>query len=600
MLQSKIEFINGVPSLTIDGTPVPALAYTTYFEELSKYDDFIEAGYRIFFVNASFTTAPINSSATGFSPFRVGIFEDTENPDYSEFEDAVRKILNKCSDAFIIPRIYVSMPKWWVDSHPEEVVPTPKGGLRESLYSEIFRKDGGELLTRLVRHIMTSDYAHRIAGWQLCGGLTQEWFHHDLNGSLAPASEKYYRKYVKDTFGADNAPLPKSEEYYYRGEAFNTDEKARRFSEYSSLAVAKTVDCFAKIVKDETDHQQVVGAFYGYTFESNNSALIGTHALREIIDSDNLDFFSSPNAYIDNRGFGVDWSDMIPIDSVKARNKLVFMECDIRTYLTRAIQDARPGEYPDNIYRLDNGKSVWAGPPTVELSRYAIQKSFAHQITNKSGIWWFDMFGGWYDDPILMAEFADLRDIFENKTPLTSKALQPEVVFFADERGYSNIFQSSPQMGGIPATRTTLGNAGAPYSIFMVEDAEIALQNCKAAVFPFPIPSESGKRAIELCKKLGIPYLTASPERCCFTKEELKSFFTESGVHVYDREGYDVLYVGNGFIGLHSRFGGRKKLKLPSEFSVVPMFGTEYVPQKTDTVEFDLADNATALFALYE
>lgn len=600
MLKSKIEFVNGVPSLSIDGTPVPALAYTTYFEELGKYGDFIDAGYRIFFVNVTFTLLPINSFFTGFTPFRVGVFDDIENPDYSEFEDSVRQIIADCPDAFIIPRIYVTMPKWWVDSHPEDVVPTPKGGLRESLYSENFRKDGGDLLVQLVRHTMTSDYAHRIAGWQLCGGLTQEWFHHDLNGSLAPASEKFYRKYVKDTFGEENAVLPDSNGYFFRGEAFNTDENARRFSEYSSIAVAKTVDHFAKIVKEETEYNHVVGAFYGYTFESNNSVLMGSHGLRCIIDSENLDFFSSPNAYTDNRGFGIDWSDMIPTGSVKARNKLVFMECDIRTYLTKAIQECRPGVYPDNIYRLDNGKSVWAGPPTVELSRYAIQKSFAHQITNKSGIWWFDMFGGWYDDPVLMEEFVRLRDIYEKETPNTAKTLSPEVVFFADESAYANIFQSSPQMGGIPATRTAIGNAGAPYSIFMVEDAEIALKNCKAAVFPFPLPSENGKKAIALCEKLGIPYLAANADRCYFRKEELKAFFESAGVHVYDKEGFDVVYAGNGYVGLHSKQGGKKKLSLPHEYTVVPMFGSEYVPQKTDTVEFDLADNATALFALYD
>ena len=210
------------------------------------------------------------------------------------------------------------------------------------------------------------------------------------------------------------------------------------------------------------------------------------------------------------------------------------------------------------------------------------------------------MFGGWYDDPVLMEEFVRLRDIYEKETPNTAKTLSPEVVFFADESAYANIFQSSPQMGGIPATRTAIGNAGAPYSIFMVEDAEIALKNCKAAVFPFPLPSENGKKAIALCEKLGIPYLAANADRCYFRKEELKAFFESAGVHVYDKEGFDVVYAGNGYVGLHSKQGGKKKLSLPHEYTVVPMFGTEYVPQKTDTVEFDLADNATALFALYD
>ena len=78
MLKSSIANENGVPALFVEGRRETAIGYTTYFEERSRYEDFINAGYRIFFVNASFTTAPINNF-TGFSPFRKGIFEDPEN-----------------------------------------------------------------------------------------------------------------------------------------------------------------------------------------------------------------------------------------------------------------------------------------------------------------------------------------------------------------------------------------------------------------------------------------------------------------------------------------------------------------------------------------
>ena len=69
MLKSRIEMKNGTPRLYINGREECAMAYTTYFEERSRYTDFIRAGYKIFFVNVSFTTAPINS-VTGFTPFK--------------------------------------------------------------------------------------------------------------------------------------------------------------------------------------------------------------------------------------------------------------------------------------------------------------------------------------------------------------------------------------------------------------------------------------------------------------------------------------------------------------------------------------------------
>ena len=76
MLTSLIRLRAGSPVLYIDGQPTAAMAYTTYFEERNRYEDFVAAGYRIFFVNASITALPIKSAATGFTPFRVGVFEN--------------------------------------------------------------------------------------------------------------------------------------------------------------------------------------------------------------------------------------------------------------------------------------------------------------------------------------------------------------------------------------------------------------------------------------------------------------------------------------------------------------------------------------------
>ena len=592
MLKSNIKIKNGNPLLYIDGRRTNAMAYTTYFEERSCYLDFIKAGYRIFFVNVSFTTAPINNQ-TGFTPFRIGAFEDPDRPDYSEFEDAVRNILNACPDAVIFPRIYVSMPKRWIDSHPDDVVFTPGSGAREVLFSPTFRQDGEALLLRLVRHIKNADYASRIGGWQICGGQTQEWFHHDLNGSLGPAATRPYADWVKEEFAIDDASLPTKENFVYRGEAFNDCENARRYSAFCNLGVAETLEHFAKVIKKETDYRQIVGTFYGYAYE-NSCVLFGTHALRRLLDSEYLDFFSSPNAYTMNRALGIDWADMIPVDSVKHHGKLCFIECDVRTYLTTGMQVARPNEYPDNIYMTKNGKSVWAGPPTVELSREALRKSFAHQVAKGSAIWWFDMWGGWYRDPVLMQEMACMRRICEERSMRSGNDLSPEVVFFADERGYSNLYNCSPQLKGIKETRLAMGNTGVPYDSCMVEDADAILRRYKAAVFVMPLPSEAGVHAMELCDRMGIPYLCATVEHYKLTVDEIRDFYRANGLHCYTEE-KDVVYVGNGVVALHCATLGEKKIKLPCPCRVTPLLGMEGGTQVTDLIILPMKQYGTVL-----
>ena len=595
MLKSRIELKNGMPCLYVDGQPTTAMAYTTYFPERNRYQDFIDAGYRIFFMNVSFTTLPINPD-TEFSPFHAGVFEDPQNPDYSGFEEYIREILRACPDAIIFPRIYVSMPKWWCETHHDDVYLTDKGALREVMFSEAFRKDGAEMLVKLIRHIKSSDYAYRVGGWMLCGGSTQEWIYRNYIGDLGNAAQEPYRLWVKENYGIDNAVLPGREEYDYTGKAWQESENAKRYSIFCNLAMAKTLDIFAETVKKETNFEQVVGAFYGYIYESH-TALFGQCGLRAIIDSPNLDFFSSPNAYTNNRAFGMDWADMMPVDSIREHGKLCFIECDIRTYLTTSVQEARPGEYPDNIY-TQNGASVWAGPPTAKLSREALRKSFAHQITKASAIWWFDMWGGWYDDPLLMKEFSEMKKIYDSDL-LSNKSviLSPNVVFFADEQGNSNMMTKSPQRQAIEIVRTALGKTGVPYDSCIVEDADSILERYKAAIFPFPLHSQAGKHAMELCEQMGIPYLATTADDYELTVDEIRDFFKAGGIHFYTEE-KDVVYVGNGYIGLHSAIGGTKRLRLPCICNVSSVFGAELPTQTTDCIEFELEENATALFSV--
>lgn len=604
-MKSDIRIKNKIPTLYIDDCPTAATAYTTYFEERSAYREFIAAGYDLFFVNASFTTLPINSEVTGFSPFRVGIFENPAQEDYTEFENAVNKILEACPQARIFPRINISMPKQWVDDHPNETVRTTKGGCRECLFSENFRRDGAALLRRFIKHVQKAPYAENLAGWQICGGMTQEWFHHDLFGSLSPAAAKPYAEWHRKNYGTE-MPLPSREEFLYRDDGVYVGENARHYAEFCNIAVAETIEFFAKTVKEETDYTQVVGTFYGYSLEVT-SPLFGTHAVRKVIDSPHIDFFCSPNSYADARKLGADWPDMMAVDSIRSHGKLCFIECDIRTYLTVPVQKARPNEYPDGIYSpTENGKAtVWAGPKTAALSREALRKAFAHQLVKGAGIWWFDMFGGWYDAPLLMKAIAEMKTIYETTVsdPKEDPLPESEVVLFVDETAYTYFCLNTAEPRVPYQARIVLSTSGVPYRIFLVEDADIALKNCKAAIFSSVYDSENGKRAKELCEKRKIPYRCLPIDPSCQdetidrTVEELRSFYEHAHIFRY-MESNDILYVGNGFVALHAAEPGNKEIRLPCVCEVETIFGIGCEKQKTDCIRFAVCKYETVLFSV--
>ena len=593
MLKSKIEFVNKKPFININGDLHSPLAYTTYFDECGEWSDFIKSGYKMFFVNISFTDLPINNTS-GFTPFLSGVF-DSDVPNYKDFDELVEKIIEECPDAFIFPRINISMPRKWLNENPYETVETEYGA-RESLYSDHFKRDGAELLKALVTHIRSSNYANRIAGYQLCGGTTQEWMHHDLFGSYSLMGMEKFRSWCFEKYGIENVKIPSREDLT---NGVLTDEVSKYY-EFCNEMPSKTIEHFAKSLKEYINNEQIVGVFYGYNAYVNLS-LWGLHGLSNLVDSPHIDFFSSPCCYDNNRELGADWGDMLTADSLKLHNKLYFVECDIRTHLTRRMQDSRPGKYPDDKYLQydSNGnKTVWCGPDTPELSISAIHKAFAHQLTKGSGIWWFDMWGGWYHDPKIMTQLSKMKELYDyTKAKKTEDLPSAQVVLFIDEKAYANIPNGNHLLNTVNHHRIAMSFSGIPYDMCLVEDAQKVINKYKFAIFTAPQPTEKGKKAIELYQKNSVPFIKCTEDKPFYTTEEIRETLISLGIHCYNTQG-NVLYYGNGFIGIHTIADGEVKITLPKKYKIRPLFENEENEFETDKIIVNLPKHSTRLYEI--
>ena len=585
-MRTFIETTGGKPLINIDGKAVAPLAYTTYFDECAEYADFSRNGYKMYFVNVSFNLLPINN-ATGFVPFTSGVFEG-DTPDFSGLDRDIERVLSACPEALIFPRIHISMPKKWIIANEYETVETPSGR-RESMFSDLFRKDGAEYLKMLVSHIRSASYADRIAGWQLCGGTTQEWFHHDLCGSFSELSSEKFR--------ANSGENDLKKEDFFSGKLTSA---VKEYARFSCEVIAKTAEYFAKVLKEFTGGEQIVGIFYGYDFFVNDF-LWGHQGLRHIIRSPYIDFFSSPCAYDNLRSLSVDWGDMIPVDSVKLNGKLAFIECDIRTHLTKSVHQSRPGKYPEDKYVLydENGNpTVWKGPDTEELSVSALRKAFCHQLIKASGVWWFDMWGGWYHSDTLMAELNKMREIADASINKNAEDFpRAEVAVFLDEEALTNLPRGHHLNGAPAATRCNMSCTGIPYDLCMVEDAPDIADKYRAAIFTAAVPSESGRKALELFKRKGICCLEISEKKTHYTPEELRPLLTANGVHCYNSD-REIIYAGGGFIGIHSVCDGEKTIELPELFGVRMVLGENEFSCDGKTIKINMKKYETALFEL--
>ena len=591
-MNSSIEFKNGKPYISIGGSLHYPLAYTTYFEECGEFSDFMKAGYKMFFINVSFTEQAINN-VSGFSPFRTGVFEGNE-PDYREFDTAVGELLAQCPDAFIFPRINVAMPRKWIENNLAECVCTPSG-MREALWSEKYLHDGVELLSTLVSHIRFADYSQSIAGYQVCGGTTQEWMHHDMAGSFSEKGVEKFHLWMNEKYNADTVPEIRKEDLFKAG----YNETVSRYGEFCCETAANAVEHFCKALKKLINNEQVVGAFYGYNAFVNDP-LLGLAGLRYVIDSPYIDFFSSPCCYDCTRELGVDWGDMIAESSLKLHNKLYFVECDIRTHLTRRMEESRPGSFSGNYFALRNdkgNKTVWCGPDTLEESISAIRKAFAHQLTKASGIWWFDMWGGWYHHKEIMHEMSKMRNIAQGSKDKSISYPSVQVVIFIDEKAYFNNPRCSDVSCSVNNIRVAMGNTGIPFDLCMTEDAPKVIDKYKVAIFTTPLPSESGKNAMELCKSYNIPYLFPEGDKIFISTPELRNFLVSKGVHCYN-DGNNVVYCGGGYIGVHTSCAGDISIKLPQKYKVRSLLGIKIEEQETDVISLCMNKHDTALFEL--
>ncbi len=510
-MKSEVKINGGIPSIFIDGKKINASAYMTYFDENSRVGDFAKRGYKLFSVCAYFSDLPINEYS-GFTPCRGnGIFDFEE--DYSEFDKNVRAVLEKCPDAYIFPRVYITMPRKWTEENPQEVgksTITLTG--RELLYSKKFRRDGGELLKKFIHHTENSDYAENIIGYQVSGGQTQEWFYFDLNGGFCENALPYFKEYMlKKGIEVSDLPDKPDKDYYL----------------FANESAADTVEYFAKIAKQAGG--KIVGTFYGYSVEVDNPGF-GTHALNKIIDSPYIDFFCSPVSYRDLRALKKDSADMIPRASVCARGKMYFTEADIRTHLSDYPEKSRKDIKLPVPYR----GAVWKGGNDTKDDILHLKKTLAKCLCSGKALWWFDMWGGWYDSVIdVMEEYNRILNLPGGS--YSSKKCKAAV--FIDE--------SAPK----GELCITVAACGVPYDIFLAQDYPLARDYGL-----FISLAENNEDMLIYAQNNNIPCFCAAN----MNKDEISRAI--DSCRFTRVNGENIVYLGNGFLALHGVKTGETRL----------------------------------------
>lgn len=550
MMSKPVSYIkteNGTQVLYVNGKPLEGLAYITYLSDKNCYKDFADAGYRLFSFPVFFGYQNLNER-TQLKVFTKGIY-DEKDPDFSIFDRDMEKILEACPNAYVFPRVNVSLPKWWEAENPDELNHTafpdqPQSCVRASAFSDKWAEEVKRELQLFIDHVQTMPYKDHIIGYQIAGGNTEEWLPFDRQGNMGKRSDEKFAAYKAQT-GIEGT----HSEYM----AFLSELMAGRICE------------LAHHVKELTGHKFVVGCFYGYVLtsveiESNH------HALKHILECEDIDFICSPIAYDNARKAGMDHVYMLPIDSVKLHNKLYFSENDTRTSLSRPVNDMP-------AYNT----SVWYGPETEEETLEILKIHFARPLLHGHACWWFDMWGGWFASDAYMDFMKQCMKEY-NKAMALPLGSVAEVAMFVDEKAYckADDYTLSRQVCG--NLRHTLGTAGAPFDAYLASDYDLVDKTkYKAVILPEPAVTQTSQRIAEDCLKKGIALLRVNRDNQFIDTKQLREFYTDNGIHLYCSEDM-VVYANESYLFLHTTRDGDHRISLPDVCALTDVFTGKTFP----------------------
>jgi len=299
---------------------------------------------------------------------------------------------------------------------------------------------------------------------------------------------------------------------------------------------------------------------------------------------------------------------------------------DHRTYCLKNSENIGTRRLTGNGTRFDL--------PSQAEAIGALRREFAMALIHGSHLWWFDMFGGWFDDPEIMANMKRMTAISERFAHTGPGRAEVAVLADADSMyyvdGHSQLadsllrgLQFSMFRAGVPWRCYSLADLPrldmSPYKVVILPNLfvvtpekrklldEKLLRDGKTIVLPFaPGIITDGRydpANIEILTGVKVKDVSRLPQpqeaiyqdrgtwtsvfltRPQMPPELLRGIFLKAGVHIYCEAG-DPFYANDELIALHSGAGGRRTFRLPEPRTVTELFEERTVSDQP-VVEFN-------------
>ena len=243
---------------------------------------------------------------------------------------------------------------------------------------------------------------------------------------------------------------------------------------YNDL-VPETIDYLCRAAKRASDFRKVVGAFYCYMFEFGGDPEFGHNALAKLPRSPHLDFAAvTPSFNHRELGRGADYA-RASITSVALHGKLWYHDNDTVSFRFHAMAAANP-----ELARQGHPSVTADAQETIWMYRRGAGFVLGNGIYESL----FDLHGGYFDDPQLLAEVKQLnRVLAEAKDRDCTSVAQILVVSDEISNAYAT-FESGFLQQSLREAQVQLVKLGARHDSILVDDLQLAdISRYKLVIF---------------------------------------------------------------------------------------------------------------------
>lgn len=382
-MNAKLIHENGVAKIQINGEIISSVSFRSFWPQPGITRDFAKGGIRLMSVYPSGLLCSLDVPYSQFGEFWLG----EGQYDWDVLRRQMDQFIENAPEAYFSLILQLDTRDWYLKAHPE---------CRDS-FSHIPEacsyRPWREAAKRCIRDILAwldREYPEKIYAVYLCAGGTCEWYNRDPVLS-DPVKEKAFQEFVGDA----GRSLPTEEELTRTAHGIvygEAEQNAVAYFRFLSSVTADTIEEFARVVK-AYNPGLLVGCFSGYVLAFGNAIQEKSQLLAgRIYRCPDIDLIFSPASYA-LRGLESVSNSQLPMASVHLNGKLYYHEIDNTAYPS----NANPYAQVLQQYAHRRHRSL------RESIQYA-RREAACVFGALGTYWWFDMFGGWYNDPELQKE----------------------------------------------------------------------------------------------------------------------------------------------------------------------------------------------------